>query len=67
MRRRWVAILALLAFALLEARADTVSDFYNGKIIRVMVGFGAGGGYDAYARLLSRHLGRTLPRICVSA
>jgi tripartite-type tricarboxylate transporter receptor subunit TctC len=61
MRGRWAAILVLLAFAAPEARADTVSDFYNGKIIRVMVGFGAGGGYDAYARLLSRHLGRHVP------
>jgi tripartite-type tricarboxylate transporter receptor subunit TctC len=55
MAKRWAVIFALLAFAALEARADRVADFYRGKIIRVMVGFGIGGGYDAYARLLSRH------------
>ena len=61
MDKRWAAIFALLAFAAIEARADTVADFYKGKIIRVMVGFGTGGGYDAYARLLSRHFGRHIP------
>ena len=61
MGRRWAAILAPLAFAATEARADTVADFYKGKIVRVIVGFGIGGGYDAYARLLSRHFGRHIP------
>src|SRR5579864_5867372 len=61
MGKRWAAIFALLAFAAPEARAEAVADFYKGKIIRVMVGFGIGGGYDAYARLLSRHFGRHIP------
>jgi hypothetical protein len=32
--------------------------FYKGKTIRIIVGFGAGGGFDAYARSLSRHMGK---------
>src|SRR5215510_3283762 len=32
--------------------------FYKGKTIRVIVGFSAGGGFDTYARALSRHLSR---------
>jgi hypothetical protein len=58
-----VAVLtaAALTTALLASQAapavDEASDFYRGKTITVIVGFGAGGGYDIYARLLARHLG----------
>jgi tripartite-type tricarboxylate transporter receptor subunit TctC len=41
--------------------ADAVADFYKGKTVQVLVGFGPGGGYDLYARVLSRHLGRHVP------
>ena len=33
-------------------------DFYAGKNIKVIIGYGPGAGYDLYGRLLSRHLGR---------
>lgn len=36
-------------------------DFYKGKTISLMVANAAGGGYDLYARLLARHLGRHIP------
>jgi tripartite-type tricarboxylate transporter receptor subunit TctC len=32
-----------------------------GKTVTVFVGFGPGGGYDLYGRVLARHLGRHLP------
>ncbi|MEE8472108.1 MAG: tripartite tricarboxylate transporter substrate-binding protein, partial [Dehalococcoidia bacterium] len=35
--------------------------FYEGKTITIVVGFGPGGGYDAYARLVARHLGKYIP------
>jgi hypothetical protein len=38
-----------------------VADFYAGRTINVMVGFGPGGGYDFYARVLARHLGAHVP------
>lgn len=38
--------------------ADDAHDFYRGKIIRVLVGYGPGGGFDAYARILGAHLSR---------
>jgi hypothetical protein len=54
-------LVALAAAALLTlpaaSAADEASDFYRGKTITVVVGFGAGGGYDIYARLLAHHLG----------
>lgn len=51
----------LCAMATGAARADAVSDFYSGKTITIVVGADAGGGYDAQARLMSRHIGRFLP------
>jgi tripartite-type tricarboxylate transporter receptor subunit TctC len=61
MWRQWAAIFAFVLLVVPEARADAVADFYKGKLIRVVVGFGSGGGYDVYARLLSRHLGKHIP------
>jgi tripartite-type tricarboxylate transporter receptor subunit TctC len=54
-------VLAFLALAASDARADAVADFYRGKLIRVVVGFASGGGYDVYARLLARHFGKYIP------
>lgn len=42
-------------------RSDEVSDFYSGKQVTMLVGFGAGGGADTYARLVGRHLGEHIP------
>ena len=39
-------------------KADAISDFYKGKTITIIVGGDAGGSYDIYARMLSRHLPR---------
>jgi tripartite-type tricarboxylate transporter receptor subunit TctC len=41
--------------------ADPVADFYRGRTIEIDVGTGVGGGYDANARLVARHLERLLP------
>lgn len=35
--------------------------FYQGKSVQIVVGFGPGGGYDAYARLLARWMGNHIP------
>ena len=41
---------------------DPVVEFYKkNDTIRLIVGSEAGGGYDAYARLLAKHLGRFIP------
>jgi putative tricarboxylic transport membrane protein len=34
--------------------------FYAGKTVRMIVGSGVGGGYDAFSRLIAPHLARTL-------
>lgn len=43
------------------AGSSAVADFYKGKSIRVIIGLPAGGGYDAYGRLLARHMGDHIP------
>ena len=35
--------------------------FYEGKVVRFIVGFSPGGGFDTYARMLSRHMGNHIP------
>ena len=60
-----VFALALLAAALAlqggPVAAQGVADFYRGRTVNFIVGFGPGGGYDLYPRVLSRHLGRHIP------
>jgi tripartite-type tricarboxylate transporter receptor subunit TctC len=42
-------------------RAQPTDEFYAKQPLRLIIGYGPGSGYDAYARLLARHLGRFLP------
>jgi tripartite-type tricarboxylate transporter receptor subunit TctC len=44
-----------------SARADAVADFYKGKNVNLIVSYGPGGGYDVYARVLARHIGKHIP------
>jgi tripartite-type tricarboxylate transporter receptor subunit TctC len=41
--------------------ADPVADFYNGKTVRMLIGYGPGGGYDLYGRVVAQFLARHLP------
>jgi tripartite-type tricarboxylate transporter receptor subunit TctC len=44
---------------LIMPRAQALADeFYQGKTIRFIVGFSAGGGYDSYTRTVARHIGK---------
>lgn len=62
--RRLVAISCstlLLAGTCALAQAQPVEGFYKGKQITLLVGSGAGGGYDVYARTFARHFGKHVP------
>jgi tripartite-type tricarboxylate transporter receptor subunit TctC len=54
------ALIACLTVTPANAQ-DAVADFYRGKQVAIIVGSSAGGGYDTYARLISRHLGDHIP------
>ena len=55
-----VALAAVLAAAP-GLRAEPVADFYRGKTMKVIIGYGPGGGYDLYGRLAAEFLGRHIP------
>src|SRR6266545_4532150 len=59
--RRWFYAAALLALSSHDLHAEDVKTFYTGKTIKLLVGLPPGGGADAYARLVQRHLGRFVP------
>jgi tripartite-type tricarboxylate transporter receptor subunit TctC len=46
---------------MMPAQADEVAEFYKGKRVNLIVSYGPGGGYDVYARVLARHIGRHIP------
>jgi tripartite-type tricarboxylate transporter receptor subunit TctC len=56
-----MAAAALAAVSAPAQAADAVADFYRGKTVQVVVGFGPGGGYDLYARTLARYMGKHIP------
>lgn len=41
--------------------ADAVAEFYKGKDVELYIGYKPGGGYDGYARLVARHMGKHIP------
>ena len=60
-RMRLAGIAAIAACTIDGAAADSVADFYKGKQLTMVVGYGTGGGFDVYARLVARHIGRFIP------
>ena len=55
----WMRSLTLLALTL--ATPARAADFYEGKTITLVGGTDAGSGYDSYARVLARHMGKYIP------
>jgi tripartite-type tricarboxylate transporter receptor subunit TctC len=45
------------------AKLDTkaAEDFYRNKTIRVVTGYGAGGPFDIFSRLVAKHMGQFIP------
>ena len=54
------ATLALIVATPAQAQSGE-ADFFAGKSISVMIGYAAGGTYDATGRLLTRHMARHIP------
>ena len=65
MIRRYLIILCLAMVAPLfqsgPAASQSVEEFYKGKTVRLIVGYSPGGGHDANARMLARHIGQYIP------
>jgi tripartite-type tricarboxylate transporter receptor subunit TctC len=56
-----IAIALLLALPTSPLAAQSVAEFYRGKTITCYIGYGVGGGYDLFARTISRHMTRHIP------
>ena len=56
-----IAVFAALVPGAGLADADGIADFYKGRDVSLVIGYSVGGGYDAYARLLARYIGRHIP------
>jgi len=59
----WAIAGAVLAAGAAKPGFDekAVAKFYQGKTVRIVVGFSAGGGYDQYSRLIARHFSKYIP------
>lgn len=55
------SIFAVVALAATPAIAQAPAEFFAGKQITLLIGFGPAGTYDYYARLVARHMGRHIP------
>lgn len=62
---KWLAglagIFAALVFSLTTSAAQTSPEPFTGKTVHMIIGFGAGGGYDLWGRTVARHIGKYLP------
>ena len=64
MNKKFLYLVRLvIGFVFLAGSSTTVlgEEFYKGKMIRIVVGYNPGGGFDTFARLFARHFGRYLP------
>jgi tripartite-type tricarboxylate transporter receptor subunit TctC len=55
------AVLALPVVLCAPAAAQAPAGYYAGKQVKMIIGLGAGGGYDLWARTVARHISRHLP------
>src|SRR3954467_10155829 len=58
---RVVAATLIALSATIAASAQAPANFYKGKNVDLMIGYSVGGGYDVYARLIAKHLGKHIP------
>src|SRR5512136_3269841 len=61
MKRSFFVMAVFTAVLLFAATNLCAAPFYEGKTLRVTVGFSAGGGFDLWARVVARHLGKHIP------
>jgi tripartite-type tricarboxylate transporter receptor subunit TctC len=56
-----IAALAAVTGLVHAAKAQSAEDFYKGKVVRMLIGYGPGTGDDLYARTLARHMEKHIP------
>lgn len=58
---RTAVALAVVLVGLGPAAAQPATEAFKGKTVTIYVGYGPGGGFDLYGRLVARHIGRYIP------
>lgn len=58
---RSLLVIPMLALAGASARAQDAAAFYKGRTVTLVIASAAGGGFDAYGRLVARHIGAHIP------
>ena len=58
---RLILPLFVLGIVPVSIPAQAQTDFYRGKTVTIVVSTSTGGGYDAMARTIARHIGRHVP------
>jgi tripartite-type tricarboxylate transporter receptor subunit TctC len=61
MKKRSLLIIGMGLFLVPMSNRGLANDFYQGKTIRLIVGYAAGGSYDTYTRAITRHMGKHIP------
>ncbi len=61
MKFRLFCLVTLCVAIFTASKASAAEEFFKGKSIRIVVGFSAGGGFDTYARAISRHMSKHIP------
>jgi tripartite-type tricarboxylate transporter receptor subunit TctC len=57
-----LAAVAVVAMSMPSgARSAGVEEFYKGRTVSLIIGYSAGSGYDIYARVLARFIGKYIP------
>ena len=62
MNKRIIAALAVAVLVFLySSPGPAQTPFYQGKTVRIIVGFSPGGTYDLWARLMAHHMSKYVP------
>jgi tripartite-type tricarboxylate transporter receptor subunit TctC len=61
MKRMLCVAVVIMGLLIIANDSFAAAPFYQGKTVRVTVGFSAGGGFDLWARVVARHIGQNIP------
>src|SRR6476659_232584 len=56
-----VSVAVCTSCPVIVGNAQSPAQFYEGRNLDLYIGYSTGGGYDLYARVLARHMGRHIP------
>jgi tripartite-type tricarboxylate transporter receptor subunit TctC len=59
--RRWAFPLGMITALVAAVPVAAQTPTFAGKNVTMLIGFGPGGGYDSWGRVVARHIGRHLP------